>query len=297
MVKEHLDSSISLAQIEALITIVDYGSFTAAADILGISQPSLSRRIRALDRILGVPVFRAVGRDMVLTELGRSIIPAGRRALREMAAIGVTASSNRALTSGSLCIAGLPSLVAGIMPEYLGQFHRRHPGIRIEILSVEDHDQLVEALRLNRADLAFGVNQRIPADLTVHSLRDQQFSAVVSQDLNLGSEVKLDPDILNSLTLVTLPQGTSIRRITDEVYRNLKAAAPRLITTTQRDALVNLSIATGGITMVPRVLASTAQIFGGQQIPLDLSAARPLGIFYRREEFGNPALEKFIEYM
>lgn len=297
MVKEHLDSSISLAQIEALITIVDYGSFTAAADILGISQPSLSRRIRALDRILGVPVFRAVGRDMVLTELGRSIIPAGRRALREMAAIGVTASSNRALTSGSLRIAGLPSLVAGIMPEYLGQFHRRHPGIRIEILSVEDHDQLVEALRLNRADLAFGVNQRIPADLTVHSLRDQQFSAVVSQDLNLGSEVKLDADILNSLTLVTLPQGTSIRRITDEVYRNLKAAAPRLITTTQRDALVNLSIATGGITMVPRVLASTAQIFGGQQIPLDLSAARPLGIFYRREELGNPALEKFIEYM
>ncbi|MGP9489596.1 LysR family transcriptional regulator [Glutamicibacter sp. 363] len=99
----HLNSSnISLAQIAAVITVVDYGSFTAAADILGISQPSLSHRIRALEQTLGMPVFRAAGRNMLLTEAGRSIIPAGRRALREISSIDALASSTRSLDSGSL---------------------------------------------------------------------------------------------------------------------------------------------------------------------------------------------------
>ena len=297
MEREPLENSISLAQLEAVVMIVDYGSFTAAADILGISQPSLSRRISALERTLGLPVFRASGRDMVLTEIGRSIIPAGRRALREVAAIGSIASSTRALATGSLRIAGLPSLVGGIMPEFIGPFHRRHPGVRIEILSVEDGEQLADALRLNRADLAFGVNERIPADLIGKSMRDQQFSAVVSEETEVDPDTGLSAELLNSLTLATLPQGTSIRKITDEVYRSFKATAPRLITTTQRDALVHLSVATGGITLVPRIMASTAVIFGGKQVPLLLPASRPLGVIYRRDEYRNPAVDEFLRFL
>ncbi|WP_418908239.1 helix-turn-helix domain-containing protein [Glutamicibacter endophyticus] len=54
MHREPLDGNISLAQLEAVIAIVDFGSFTAAADVLGISQPSLSRRISALAQIFHV---------------------------------------------------------------------------------------------------------------------------------------------------------------------------------------------------------------------------------------------------
>ncbi|MDR4533991.1 LysR family transcriptional regulator [Glutamicibacter sp. PS] len=297
MHREPLDGNISLAQLEAVIAIVDFGSFTAAADVLGISQPSLSRRISALERTLGLPVFRPVGREMVLTEIGRSILPAGRRALREVASIGSIASSTLALTTGCLRIAGLPSLVGGIMPDYLGPFHRNHPGIRIEILSVEDNEQLVEALRLNRADVAFGVNRHIPADLIGVPLRDQQFAAVVSQECPVDNDTVIDASALESLSLVTLPQGTSIRQVTDDVYRHFKVVAPRVITTTQRDALVPLSIATGGITMVPDVLGATAEIFGGRQLPLHFSAGRPLGAIYRRDEQRNPALTEFLEHL
>ncbi|MGP5013617.1 LysR family transcriptional regulator [Glutamicibacter sp. BW77] len=294
----HLSSSnISLAQIAAVITVVDYGSFTAAADILGISQPSLSRRIRALEQTLGMPVFRAAGRNMLLTEAGRSIIPAGRRALREISSIDALASSTRSLDSGSLRIAGLPSLIAGVLPEYLGPFHRNHPGIQIEIVSVEDHEQLIDSVRLGRADLAFGVDERIPADLQARFVRKQRFTAVLSTDLAHAVRTALDAELLGGLTLVTLPQGTSTRLITDEVYRNLGVTAPRIITTTQRDALVQLSIAVGGITMVPQVLASTAEVFGGLQVPLAADAGRPIGAIFRKDSFKNPALEEFLDHL
>ncbi|MGP9489595.1 substrate-binding domain-containing protein [Glutamicibacter sp. AOP5-A2-7] len=187
--------------------------------------------------------------------------------------------------------------MAGVLPEYLGPFHRNHPGIQIEIVSVEDHEQLIDSVRLGRADLAFGVDERIPADLQARFVRKQRFTAVLSTDLAHAVRTALDAELLGGLTLVTLPQGTSTRLITDEVYRNLGVTAPRIITTTQRDALVQLSIAVGGITMVPQVLASTAEVFGGLQVPLAADAGRPIGAIFRKDSFKNPALEEFLDHL
>ena len=136
----------TVAQLEAVVAVVDYGSFTAAADILRISQPSLSRRIRALEATLGVRLFVPAGRRMVLTDTGRALLEPARRALRELTAIEAVVLSSQRLTSGSLRVAGLPSLVSEVVPEYVGRFHRRYPAVRLEIIGVEDAEELLEAV-------------------------------------------------------------------------------------------------------------------------------------------------------
>lgn len=170
---------MNLAQLEAMVAVVDYGSFTAAADVLRISQPSLSRRIRALEDAIGADVFVASGRRMVLTDVGTSLLGPARRMLREASALEAIASSTQNLVSGGLRVAGLPSLVSTVVPAYVGRFHRTHPGIRLEIFGVEDTDELLEAVRLARADVAFGVIGRVPADLAVEPIGDQGFMAVL----------------------------------------------------------------------------------------------------------------------
>src|SRR5699024_6679328 len=121
----------NLAQVEALIAIVDYGSFTAAAEVLRISQPSLSRRVRALEEALGTRLFLPVGRRRELTDTGRRIVAAGRRALGEMSSIEAMVASARELATGSLRVTGLPSLVSPVLTDRVGVFHREHPGVRI----------------------------------------------------------------------------------------------------------------------------------------------------------------------
>lgn len=288
-------SGVSLPQIAAVIAVVDYGSFTAAADILGISQPSLSRRVQSLEQSLGVPIFRAVGRTMQLTDAGRSLVPAGRRILDELASINALGTSTRELKTGSLRIAGLPSLIGSVLPEYVGKFHQQHPGIHLEILSVQDHDELVEAIRLGRADAAFGVSHAVPSDLETRLVCHQEFSAVLPADT--GTAAELDAGLLGTLTLVSLPQPTSIRKVTDEVYRSLGCTPPRVITTVQRDALVPLSIASGGITMVPSIMATTAEVYGGKQMPLPAGTGRAIGVIYRPDPFQNPALAQFLRFL
>ena len=116
------------------IAVIDHGSFTAAADVLQISQPSLSRRIHALEATLGFRLFLPVGRRREITEEGRGVVSAARRTLAELASIDAMARSARALTTGTLRVTGLPSLVATAVAAHLGRFHRAHPGVRVEVI-------------------------------------------------------------------------------------------------------------------------------------------------------------------
>lgn len=282
----------SVSQLEAVVAVVDYGSFTAAADVLMIAQPSLSRRIRTLEQALDARLFVPVGRRMELTDLGERIVTAGRRILRDVSEIEAMVTSDQQVTSGSLRIAGLPSLVATEVPAKLGEFHRAHPGVRIELFSIEDTPQLIEALRMGRADIGFGVTDQVPHDMDVVPIRTQDFVAVVPTDRDPGRIIT--SDLLAELTLVTLPRGTSIREIAESVYRAHGVRPPRVLTTTQRDALVELGIASGGITIVPDALARTAGLFGGRAVGFIDPVQRQIGALHRSDRHQPHALRSFL---
>lgn len=285
----------SLAQVEALIAVIDHGSFTAAAEVLQISQPSLSRRIHTLEDALGARLFLPVGRRMELTETGRGVVAAGRRALAEMGSIDAMVGAARSLTAGSLRLTGLPSLVATELPGHLGRFHRAHPGIRVEVFTVDHAEELVEAVRVGRADAALGVIDRVPGDLAAIPLPAQEFAAVLPAAARPdGGEGPLTAQEIASRTLVTLPRGTSIRELADLALRGLGALPAHRITTTQRDSLVPLALAADGLTVVPAALARTAPAYGGIAVALDPPVRRSLGIIHRLDELPNPALHGFL---
>src|SRR5690606_41994076 len=102
----------SLAQVEALIAVIDHGSFTAAAEVLQISQPSLSRRIHTLEAALGARLFLPVGRRLELTEPGRGGVAGGRSAPAEAGPLDAMVRAARSLTAGSLRPTGPPALAA-----------------------------------------------------------------------------------------------------------------------------------------------------------------------------------------
>ena len=72
---------LSLRQLEYFVAVVDEGSFTIAADVLGVSQPALSQQIRALERSIDSPLFERLGRSNGLTPVGRAMLPHARAAL------------------------------------------------------------------------------------------------------------------------------------------------------------------------------------------------------------------------
>src|SRR5690606_35945564 len=98
----------SLAQVEALIAVIDHGPVPGAAEVLRTSQPPLPRRFHTLEDALAARLSLPVGRRMELTETGRGVVAAGRRALAEMGSIDAMVGAARSLTAGSLRLTGLP---------------------------------------------------------------------------------------------------------------------------------------------------------------------------------------------
>lgn len=285
----------SLPQLEALIAVVDEGSYTGAAQALQISQPSLSRRIRTLEDTLGIQLFVPVGRQMALTEAGRFAVGSARRVLDELQALAASVASDRALMTGSLRITGLPSLLATRVPDYVGVFHRAHPGVQINVFATDDTDQLVEAVRVGRADVAIGVHEWIPQDIAVVSLPAQEFVAVLPSNGEMGDQVRdLDRAELAERTLVTLPRSTSIRAITESVYSSYHVRPPHIITSSQRDSLIRLALAAGAVTIVPSDLADAEIMREGRIARLPASGHRPIGALYRRDRLRTSALDSFI---
>ncbi|MCF6745463.1 LysR family transcriptional regulator [Blastococcus sp. KM273128] len=83
-------------QLRALVAVVDAGTFTGAADLLGTSQASVSRSVAALERDIGARVLQRTTREVSLTVVGSRVLPHARRVLEEVAAIQRAADETRA---------------------------------------------------------------------------------------------------------------------------------------------------------------------------------------------------------
>lgn len=283
--------------LEAMVAVVDYGTFTAAADVLHITQPSLSKRIRALEREVGAQLFVPAGRRMVLTEVGREMLAPARRILRETAALRVLGRAERNLEHGLLRVGGQPSLLSTCVPYYVARLHRRFPNLRIEVVGLESGRELMDAVRLARVDVAFGVAVRAPEDVQLEQLGRQEFLVVLppgAADEAVPDGV-VDAETLTAHTLVTLPRGTSIRAMTDAAYESFGVRAHDLLVTTQRDALVLLAVHGAGLTVVPRTLAELGQRMGARVARFPTPITRPVSIAYRRSERRSTALASFLD--
>jgi DNA-binding transcriptional LysR family regulator len=82
-------------QLRALLAVVDAGTFTGAADLLGVSQASVSRTVASLERALGVRVLQRTTREVSLTPVGAHVVGHARRVLEEVAAIRRVAGHGR----------------------------------------------------------------------------------------------------------------------------------------------------------------------------------------------------------
>lgn len=148
------------SDLEVYLAAVRTGSYTGAGRQLGVNRTTVGRRVEALERSLGVPLFEQ-------TPLGYASTPAGTRLLRAAEAIEreVAAMLTEIGTAGHpvapLRIAGSAGIGAEFLPE-LAAFRRAHPQISVELLGELDP---IDAVTQRRADLGLALVRSPPLHL------------------------------------------------------------------------------------------------------------------------------------
>jgi DNA-binding transcriptional LysR family regulator len=129
---------MELAQLRALVTVVDEGGFTNAAQVLGLNQSTVSRAVAALEEQLGIPLLvrGSHGRHQP-TAAGAEIVHQGRRVLDSVNGIEAIARTERADLTGHVRIATLPS-AGPLIAADVARFTHAHPGVTASLLEGTD---------------------------------------------------------------------------------------------------------------------------------------------------------------
>jgi len=141
---------MNFKHLRAFVTIADAGGFARAANRLNISQPALSRQIRALEIDLSVRLFDRIGRRVQLTSEGEDLLRRSRRLLAEADSLGERARMLKAGETGILRVGATPQVIENLLAQFLTGYRRRHPGVEIHL--VEDGGVRLNS-RLERGDV------------------------------------------------------------------------------------------------------------------------------------------------
>lgn len=148
-------SSIDLRLLRYFVVVAEEGHLTKAAQRIGIQQPPLSQQIRALEKELGVTLFRRMPRGMELTESGHALLVDARIILDQ---VNTTIEGVRRISQGELgrIAVGFTESASlhPFIPAVIRAFRQVSPGVTLAVEESNTSD-LVEALRQNRVDVAF----------------------------------------------------------------------------------------------------------------------------------------------
>jgi DNA-binding transcriptional LysR family regulator len=283
---------MELQQLRYALAVADEGSFTAAARVCFVAQPSLSQAVKTLERELGAPLFHRLGRRVTLTAAGDAFVPAARETLRALDTVRAGVAAVAGLVAGRLDLVALPTLAVDPVAPLVGWFRQAHPQVLVRLLQPDDLAGVVADVRSGAAELGLTEAPLAGERLVVHALGRQDVVAVLPPG-SRRPRGALPVARLAELPLVTLLRGTSSRRLLDDAFAAAGVTPAIAVETDQREALVPLVLAGAGATIVPRVMADTARRLGAVVVPLDPPITRVLALVHRAAPL-SPAAAAFI---
>lgn len=221
---------------------VEHGSLTAAATAAGVAQSALSRQLSRLENTLGGRLLHRTGRGVLLTEMGRQLLPRAQALLADAGSLMEEASGNLRLPAGVVNVGLLPSMVRPITGRLFERVRREFPDIRLRVF--EAYSGQIEVM-LSEGEIDVGTFNRY------RPLRRERQDAVLISPLCLvaapggphSGKSSVRFAALSGLPLVMPLQPNSLRALFEEVAGRRRLPMNVVLevssATAMKDALMN----------------------------------------------------------
>jgi LysR family cyn operon transcriptional activator len=267
-------------------------SFTRAADVLHITQPTLSHQIKQIEDELGMPVFDRVGRVVKLTTAGEVFVGYAKRALQEVDS-GMDALHELSnLRHGKLTLGVLSSFGTFRLPQILGNFNFAYPGIKVTLLRLRSGE--IEK-RLLDGELNFGVAYAPSStdQISVQPLYTEPLALLVGDRHPLVGCPGISLSALSEHGLVLLSAEYNSRKMIDAMlFAN--GVTPHIVM--EMNAIEPI-LATVRYSSLATILAANFihETPGLHQVPLSPTLIHTAAIFTRRDSHLSAAVRALIK--
>ena len=238
-------------QLDALRWIARLGSFRAAAARLNVSQPTVSMRVRELERLLGATLFDRSGQRAVLTEAGRDLVRYAERILMLAEEMELRSAGAMAIEA-PLRMGAADTFALTCLSPLLAQIEQLFPTLRVD-LQIDFSFNLNRRLQKGELDIAFLTGPVDATDVRVEPLVRLPLAWVASPRLALSSRI-LEPRDLLRTPIITNPEPSHLYRTVHEWFAAGDCLPERITTCNSLTIMSRLASAGYGVAMLPTAI-------------------------------------------
>jgi DNA-binding transcriptional LysR family regulator len=286
--------NLTLRQIRTLLTVIETGSVSAAARILGMTQPAASQQLRELERRVGVRLLeRASGRTLP-TAAGEALVGPARRALVAAEDVEAAAALHRKGEAGRVRLGTGATACIHLLPPVLAAVHRQHPSLEV-IVATGNTAEMVRRVEDGDLDLALATMpvQRSRSLLVTPLLTDSLFALFPEKSAPSGT-APVNASALARLPLILYEAGGTMRGLIDAWFARAGVRPNVSMELGSIEAIKGLVASGLGASVLPAA-ALGAKVPGAEWRPLRPALSRRLAVVIRREKVRDLALRTLLQ--
>ncbi|MCI0856746.1 MAG: LysR family transcriptional regulator [Chloroflexi bacterium] len=289
---------MDLGQLEAYLQVAERRNFSRAAEALGLTQPSVTARIQALERDLGESLFERNGRGVRLTEVGEAFLPHVQRVLKALHDGKDAVQSLRKLELGTLRLGAAPTISTYVLPALLKEFSSRYPGLDVSVRT-DYSQQIVQMVLADEVQMGLERGTTHPEVETIPLYSDDVILVTAADD-PFAEQGAVDIKDIATRRLIMFNRGSSYYALVDNALREAGVPVSPAMELDNMEATKKMVEEGLGIALLPRV-AVAQEIDRGELREIEIRKMtmprREVALIYRRGRPLSRAAEAFIKLL
>lgn len=285
---------LNLNHLHTFANVMAHGSFSAAGERLGLTQPAVSLHIRQLEASLNLRLIERVGKRLKPTSAGTTLLEhiGHIDAVIEDALLDLSGHAEG--IAGQIAIGTGATACIHLLPPLLRTLRLQFPALDVRV-STGNTDAILRAVEENRLDVALVTLPASGRSLSVSPLLEDEFVAIFSADQPERSS-PLKAKTLEPMPLVIFEAGSSTRLLIDEWFLQAGLRVKPVMELGSIEAIKEMVAAGLGYSIVPYLSVAAAHNRRGLRIQrLTPSLKRTLGIVLRQDKPVGKALRQVLE--
>lgn len=252
----------TLRQLRFLVALGENGSFSRAAEICHVTQPTLSAAIKELEDMLGVRLVEREARGARLTHAGETAVRQASIVLSEADEFVACVSNAGRLLEGPFQLGAIPTIAPFVFAQTVTALRAAYPNVTL-YLHEDKTARLLECLRRHQLDAAIIALPWRAAGIEAVSVFDDEFLVAAPTQHRLAKKADLTPDDLVDEDLLLLEDGHCLREHALSICSRNGGLRSDQVAATSLTTLVNMVAGGLGVSLLPRLAIENGLQVGG----------------------------------
>jgi len=287
---------VELGQLEAFVQVAAHKSFSKAAEVLYLTQPSVTARIQTLERELNEDLFERTGRSVRLTDAGDTFLVYAERALKDVQEGKDSLEALRNAEFGNLRIGSALTISTYVLPRILKTFRTRFPGVDVSIRTGRS-EQVLDLLLNDEVQVGL-VRALVHADVEAIHLYDDEVILVTDHNHPFAQTRTARIEEVSEQPLIFFDKGSSYYGLINGIFRDAGLVPTHAMQLDSMEATKKMVEEGLGIAILPRVSVER-ELKLGILVEVEITGAprfkRQIALVYRRNRKHARTVVAFVE--